>query len=71
MNCRERGFGYLQAHAGFGRTQSDCTTLQINTARDQLTLRDRYRAEVAREGAAANAARGLPDKRRVIVRFGP
>jgi hypothetical protein len=38
---------------------------------DQLTLRDRYRAEVAREDAAANAARGLPDKRRVYVRFGP
>lgn len=38
---------------------------------DQLALRDRYRAEVAREDAAANAARGLPDKRRVMVRFGP
>lgn len=36
-----------------------------------LTLRDRYRSEVAREDAAANVARGLPDKRRVMVRFGP
>lgn len=38
---------------------------------DQLALRDRYRVEVAREDAAANVARGLPDKRRVMVRFGP
>lgn len=38
---------------------------------DQLMLRDRYRAEVAREDAAANVARGLPDKRRIMVRFGP
>jgi hypothetical protein len=38
---------------------------------DQLLLRDRYRAEVAREDAAANAGRGLPDKRRIMVRFGP
>ena len=38
---------------------------------DQLILRDRYRAEVAREDAAANAGRGLPDRRRVMVRFGP
>lgn len=34
-----------------------------------LTLRDRYRAEVAREDAAQRAASGLPDKRRVFVRF--
>lgn len=37
---------------------------------DQLMLRDRYRAEVAREDAAANAARGLPNLRRIMVRFG-
>lgn len=37
---------------------------------DQLTLRDKFRAEVTREDAAANLARGLPDKRRVMVRFG-
>jgi hypothetical protein len=36
-----------------------------------LSLRDRYRAEVAREDAAANVGRGLPDRRRVLVRFGP
>lgn len=36
-----------------------------------LSLRDRYRAEVAREDAAANVGRGLPDRRRVMVRFGP
>ena len=38
---------------------------------DLLTLRDRYRGEVAREDAATNLARGLPDHRRVMVRFGP
>lgn len=32
--------------------------------------RDRLRQEVAREDAAASAAAGLPDKRRVYVRFG-
>lgn len=36
-----------------------------------LSLRDRYRAEVAREDAAAQVGRGLPDRRRVLVRFGP
>lgn len=37
---------------------------------DLLTLRDKYRAEVAREDAAADVSRGLPDKRRIMVRFG-
>ena len=45
--------------------------LQRITIAELLTLRDRYRSEVAREDAAANVARGLPDKRRVMVRFGP
>ena len=45
--------------------------LQRLSIPDLLTLRDRYRQEVAREAAADNAARGLPDRRRVIVRFGP
>ena len=36
-----------------------------------LALRDRYRAEVAREDAAASVGCGLPDRRRVLVRFGP
>ncbi len=36
-----------------------------------LQLRDRYRAEVVREDAAAAVAAGLPDRRRVYVRFGP
>lgn len=35
-----------------------------------LALRDKYKGEVAREDAAASVARGLPDKRRVMVRFG-
>lgn len=44
--------------------------LKRHTIEDLLRLRDRYRAEVAREDAAAAAARGLPDRRRVMVRFG-
>lgn len=36
---------------------------------DLLMLRDRYRAEVAREDAANRVALGLPDRRRVFVRF--
>lgn len=36
---------------------------------DLLVLRDRYRAEVAREDAANRVANGLPDSRRVFVRF--
>lgn len=35
-----------------------------------LALRDRYRAELAREQAAANVANGLGDRRRIFVRFG-
>ena len=35
-----------------------------------ITLRDRYRMDVAREDAAAQVGNGLPDKRRVLVRFG-
>lgn len=35
-----------------------------------LSLRDKYRAEVAAEEAARSVASGLPDKRRVFVRFG-
>lgn len=34
-----------------------------------LQLRGHYRAEVAREEAAAGVAAGLPDRRRVFVRF--
>jgi hypothetical protein len=34
-----------------------------------LALRDKYRGEVLREDAASRAARGLPDPRRVYVRF--
>lgn len=45
--------------------------LQRISLPDLLTLRDKYRGEVIREDAAANVARGLPDKRRVMVRFGP
>lgn len=45
--------------------------LQRLSIPELLTLRDRYVAEVAREDAVQRAARGLPDKRRVMVRFGP
>ena len=45
-------------------------SLQRISIAELLTLRDRYRAEVAREDAAANAARGLPNLRRIMVRFG-
>lgn len=44
--------------------------LRYLTPAELLTLRDKYRAEVAREDAAAAVAAGLPDKRRVFVRFG-
>ncbi len=37
---------------------------------DLLALRDKYRAELAREDAAADVARGLPDRRKIYVRFG-
>lgn len=36
-----------------------------------LALRDRFKAEVLREEAAQRVANGLPDTRRVFVRFGP
>lgn len=36
-----------------------------------LKERDKWKAEVAREDAATNLAAGLPDRRRVMVRFGP
>jgi hypothetical protein len=36
---------------------------------DLLALRSRYLTEVGREDAAAAVGRGLPDKRRVLVRF--
>lgn len=45
--------------------------LQRLSIPDLLAMRSRYQAEVAREDAAANVGRGLPDKRRVYVRFGP
>ncbi|MEN9885759.1 MAG: hypothetical protein RL758_337, partial [Pseudomonadota bacterium] len=35
-----------------------------------MAMRDRYRGEVAREDAAARLAAGLPDQRRIFVRFG-
>lgn len=45
--------------------------LQRLSIPDLLTLRSRYRFEVANEDARERLARGLPDTRRVLVRFGP
>lgn len=44
--------------------------LQRYSISDLLSLRDKYKTEVASEDAATNAGRGLPDKRRIMVRFG-
>ena len=44
--------------------------LQRISLPELITLRDKYKGEVGREDAAANVGRGLPDKRRVMVRFG-
>ena len=61
-----------------GRATSSALEYEIGNRRmkyippaELLALRDRYRAEVAREDAAAAVAAGLPDRRRVYVRFGP
>lgn len=61
-----------------GRASSSTLEYEIGNRRmkyiplsELLQLRDRYRAEVAREDAAAAVAAGLPDRRRVYVRFGP
>ncbi|ARV17484.1 hypothetical protein AEP_00524 [Curvibacter sp. AEP1-3] len=45
-------------------------SLQRIPMAELLALRDRYRAEVARETAANLIARGMGDPRRVFVRFG-
>ena len=44
--------------------------LQRISPKELLLLRDRYKGEVATEDARANAALGLPDPRRIYVRFG-
>lgn len=44
--------------------------LSRHTMADLLALRSRLQAEVAREDAAAGAAAGMADKRRIFVRFG-
>lgn len=44
--------------------------LQRISIPELLTLRDKYKGEVAREDAAASVGRGLPDSRRILVRFG-
>ena len=61
-----------------GRASSAVLEYEIGNRRmkyipntELLQLRDRYRAEVVREDAAAAVAAGLPDRRRVYVRFGP
>lgn len=44
--------------------------LQRISLPELIALRDKYKGEVIREDAAANVGRGLPDRRRVLVRFG-
>lgn len=45
-------------------------SLKRHTLPELMAHRDRLKAEVAREDAAARLAAGLPDRRRVFVRFG-
>lgn len=45
-------------------------TLSRYAMGDLLALRSRLQGEVAREEAASRAAAGLPDRRRIFVRFG-
>ena len=45
-------------------------TLSRYTRADLIAERSKWQAEVARETAAARAAAGLPDKRRIYVRWG-
>lgn len=44
--------------------------LRRHTLPELWAHRDRLKAEVVREDAAAGLAAGLPDKRRILVRFG-
>lgn len=60
-----------------GRATSDVAQYEIAGRQlryipvpELLQLRDRYRADVAREDAAMAVSAGLPDRRRVFVRFG-
>jgi hypothetical protein len=46
-------------------------TLNRYTLADLIALKSHLQAEVVREDAAASLAAGLPDKRRIYVRFGP
>ena len=46
-------------------------TLNRYTLADLIALKSHLQAEVQREDAAARSAAGLPDKRRIFVRFGP
>lgn len=63
---------YLQSPANLTAASYEIAgrKLQRIGVPDLLALRDKYKAEVAREDAAASAASGLPDRRRVMVRFG-
>jgi hypothetical protein len=63
---------YLQNSANLTASSYEIAGRKLHriSVPDLLTLRDRYKAEVSREDAANNAALGLPDKRRVYVRFG-
>lgn len=63
---------YLQdsANLAASRYQIAGRELQRHSFSDLLKARDKFRIEVAQEDAAAGLAAGLPDRRRVMVRFG-
>jgi hypothetical protein len=46
-------------------------SLSRHTRDELIAERSHWQAEVSREDAASRLAQGLPDKRRVYVRFGP
>jgi hypothetical protein len=64
---------YLQNSANLAAASYEIAGRKLHrfTPADLLALRDRYRFEVRQEDAAAAVAQGLPDPRRVMVRFGP
>jgi hypothetical protein len=63
---------YLENNANLSAAKYEIAgrSLERFKLAELLAMRDRYRGEVAREDAAAAVGRGLPDRRRVMVRFG-
>ena len=63
---------YLSNPANLGAASYSIAgrTLARHTIPDLIALKSHLQGEVAREDAAAAVAHGLPDRRRVFVRFG-